>query len=104
MAQFSKFIRQGQVLLSTGDENSVAAFDRGAGILVVVTRNAAPTEMRAHYDLSGFAQAGAAAIPHRTSATENMIELPAVPIVAGRFTAICAARSLTTFVIAGISP
>lgn len=103
MAQFSKFIRQGQVLLSTGDENSVAAFDRGAGVLVVVTRNATPNDVRAHYDLSGFAQAGAAAIPHRTSATENMIELPAVPMVDGHFTAICAARSLTTFVVAGVA-
>ena len=103
MAGFTKYIRPGQVIVPVDDGNSVAAFDARTGILVLVTRNATASDVRVTYDLSAFTAMAGSAVPHRTSATENLVQLPPVEISAKGFTAPAKAQSLTTYELKGVA-
>lgn len=56
-AQFSRFIREGDLILNQTDPNTVAAFDKRGGKLKIVTMN--PGDARTMtFDLSGFKRVG----------------------------------------------
>jgi hypothetical protein len=55
--------------------------------LVIVTTNATSTSNTATYDLSSFNSVGSTATPHRTSATENLVQLPNISISNRQFSA-----------------
>jgi O-glycosyl hydrolase len=103
MAGFTKYIRPGQVIVPVDDGNSIAAFDARSGTLILVTRNATAADVSVTYDLSAFTAMAGSAVPHRTSATENLAQLPPVEISAKGFTAPAKAQSLTTYELKGVA-
>ena len=103
MANFTKYIRPGQVFLPIDDANSIAALDFGSGVLAIVTKNPSGQDVRVTYDLSSFADVAGPAVPHRTSATENLVLLPAVAVSKKTFIATLQPGSITTFVITGVA-
>jgi O-glycosyl hydrolase len=101
-AQYTRAIRPGYQQIAAGHADAVAFF--GEGKLVIVQRNAAQTGAVHEYDLSSFGSVGARATVHRTSANEDYAELPAVCVADKKLVAEISGRSITTFVIAGVSP
>lgn len=104
MGQYSKFIRPEFQIISIDDPNSVAALDAASRTLVIVTTNSSEKETRVTYDLSGFSRIGDSVASYRTSPTQNLEKLTALPINgndAKNFVAIAPAKSVTTFVIKG---
>lgn len=101
-AQYTRAIRPGYQQLAAGHADAVAFF--GDGTLVIVQRNASESDATYEYDLSSFASVGGRASVHRTSANEDYAALPAVCIAEKTLVAEIAARSITTFVIAGVAP
>jgi O-glycosyl hydrolase len=103
MANYSRFIRPGYQFLAIDDANSLAAYDASSGTLVIVTTNSGTTDTNITYDLSGFSSTGDSVTPYRTSDTESLVQLPAVGVSAGSFTAPARARSVTTYVLTGVT-
>jgi len=100
MAQFSKFIRPGAVWATSDDPDTVAMIDRTHGTLIIVARNARPTEEPVTYDVSQFAGAAVRAEVYRTAETEDLATLPAQEVSPdGRLSVSLAAGSITTFVV-----
>jgi O-glycosyl hydrolase len=103
MANYSRFIRPGHQIIASGDGRAVAAYSPSAGQLVVVLYNDTASDASITYDLTRFVTASGPATPYRTSATENLTRLPALAIANRQFTATAAARSVTTYVVAGVT-
>jgi O-glycosyl hydrolase len=102
MANYSRFIRPGYQFLAIDDANSLAAYDASSGTLVIVTTNSGTSDNNITYDLSGFTSTGTVT-PYRTSDSENLVQLPDIDASAGSFTAPARARSVTTYVVTGVS-
>lgn len=99
MAQFSRFIRPGCQIVQASDNDTLAAYDPAKQNVVIVAVNDSRTSRATTYQLAGAElQAGSAAV-FRTSHEEDVAPLPAIPIVAGKFSAQLPARSVTTFVV-----
>jgi hypothetical protein len=103
MAQYSKFLRPGCRFLAITDPNSVAAYEMKSRRLIFVTTNSEDTETRVSYDLSAFTRLGSVVHAYRTSPTEDLAPLPAVPLQNKQFVAVQPPKSVTTFVIEGAS-
>jgi O-glycosyl hydrolase len=101
-AQYTRAIRPGYQQIDAGHADAVAFF--GAGTLVIVQRNAGQNDAVYEYDLSSFGTLGARATVHRTSASEDYAALPSVCIAEKKLVAEITSRSITTFVIAGVTP
>jgi O-glycosyl hydrolase len=101
-AQYTRAIRPGYRQLEAGHADAVAFF--GAGSLVIVQRNASQTDAMYGYDLSSFGSVGAYATVRRTSTNEDYAGLPSICVAEKRLVAPIKARSITTFVIAGVAP
>jgi len=99
LAQFSKFIRPGAVLLKVDRPNAIAAFDAKERTLVIVVRNPESVDESVAYDLSAFGEIQPSVKVYRTSAEEELAELPALSAAAGNLAAVAKARSITTFVV-----
>jgi O-glycosyl hydrolase len=100
--QYTRAIRPGYRQLEAGHADAVAFF--GAGTLVIVQRNAGQADAVYEYDLSSFGSAGAYASVHRTSASEDYAALPSICMAEKKLVAAITARSITTFVISGVTP
>lgn len=102
-AQFSRFIRPGAVILGSGDSNTVAAYQPSTGtlILVVVNEDEAPAGYA--FDLSRFPGRPASARAYRTSSAENAKSIGPVPLAGTILSAQVPARSVTTFVLDGVT-
>ena len=100
MGNFSKFIRPGAVLVKCDAVDTVATYDRQRQVLVIVTRNAQPTDEVIAYDLAPFGQGSMQADVYRTSTTENLTRLSSEAVMLGRFSATARAQSITTYVVA----
>lgn len=99
-AGFSRYIRPGATFVDIDDANMVAASSRDGTRLTVVVRNGDAAGSRSYtFDLTSLPSVGAAAEVHRTSTTEDLVELAPVPITGYRFDATVPAQSITTFVI-----
>jgi hypothetical protein len=103
MAQFSRFIRPGFQILSTGDGNSLAAYDATNRELVIITVNDSKRTFQVVYDLNAFSQAGSSAQMYRTSPGEGMTSVGTIPIAGKRLVSEIPPWSVTTQVITNIS-
>jgi O-glycosyl hydrolase len=101
MAQYSRFLRPGYKIIALTDPNSVAAWNAKSGTVVFVTRNGGDTDRHITYDLSRFTRLGASVTAYRTSPTEDLAPLPALPLGGKRLTATLPAKSVTTYIIKG---
>ena len=79
--------------------DTVATYDRERRVLVIVTRNAQPTDEVIAYDLAAFGSGPMQVDAYRTSATEDLAKLPGATVTRGRFSATARAQSITTYVV-----
>jgi O-glycosyl hydrolase len=103
MAQFTKFIRPGFRMIGIDQDDSVALIDWEAGRLVIVSTNRSISDNEMTYDLSGFDTTGVTAAMYRTSSEEQMTRLGDLPIANGAMNVTLPGRSITTWVIDGVS-
>ena len=104
MKQYTRAIRPGYTMLDVNDPDAVAFLGRDDGRLVIVQRNATNSSSTRGYDLSKFGKLGKGAAIHRTSESEDYVELTARPVVDGVIAVPIAPRSVTTLVITGVVP
>lgn len=102
MGQFSRFIRPGYTVISTG-EDSIAAYDADSGTLVIVAINPTAADKTANFDLSQFESVGRRVSVTRTSGStadgEQWAELDDIYTYDGGFVAELKANSITTYVL-----
>jgi O-glycosyl hydrolase len=102
MAQFSRFIRPGCRILQGSDDDSLVAYDNGRRQLIIVTVNERSSSHRVTYKLQGVATTAGTVAVYRTSQQEDVASQPVLTLINDQFTATLPARSVTTFVIAGL--
>ena len=99
-AGFSRYIRPGSTFVDVNSADMVAAVSADGATLVLVVRNGDTTASKSYtFDLTALASVGAAADTHRTSRSEDLASLSALPIQDWSFVATAAPFSVTTFVI-----
>jgi O-glycosyl hydrolase len=99
-AGFSRYIRPGSVFVDVNNTDMVAAVSPDGATLVLVVRNGDTTASKGFtFDLTALPSVGTSAALHRTSRTENLASLTALPIQGWSFVATVAPYSITTFVI-----
>ena len=102
MGQFTRYIRPGYTLISTGDD-SIAAYNDADGTLVVVAINPKASDRTFNFDLSQFETFGRRVNAIRTSGSvadgESWAELDDIFAYDGGFVAELKANSVTTFVL-----
>jgi len=96
---FSRYIRPGATFIRIDTADIVAAESADGSQVTIVVRNDDAAAKSFTFDLTAIASVGAAVDVHRTSATENLAQLAAIPIVGYAFTAAMPAHSVTTLVI-----
>jgi O-glycosyl hydrolase len=99
-AGFSRYIRPGATFVDVNNADMVAAVSADGRTLAIVVRNGDTAASRGFtFDLTALSSVGAAAEARRTSRTENLAALAAVPIQDWSFVATVPAYSVTTFVV-----
>jgi O-glycosyl hydrolase len=98
-AGFSRYIRPGATFIRIDTADIVAAESADGSQVTLVVRNGDAASKSFTFDLTALASVGAAVDVHRTSATENLAQLSAIPIAGYAFTATMPANSVTTLVI-----
>jgi hypothetical protein len=100
-AGFSRYIRPGATFVDVNNADMVAAVSADGHTLAIVVRNGDTANSKGFtFDLTSLPSAGASADAHRTSRSENLVGLAAVPIQDWSFVATVTPGSITTFVIA----
>ena len=102
-AQFSRYIRPGSVILGAGDSNTVAAYHPATGALVLVVVNGGDAAASYAFDLSRFPGRPASARAYRTSSSEDAKSIGPVALTGTTLAAQVPARSVTTFVLDGVT-
>jgi O-glycosyl hydrolase len=103
MGNYSKFVREGYMMIGNNDANTFSAYNASSHTLVLVTTNSSTSSNTVTYNLSHFTSVGSSATPYQTSATENLQQLSAVSISNGSFSSSLPAQSITTFVIPNVT-
>jgi O-glycosyl hydrolase len=99
-AGFSRAIRPGATFVDVNDTDMVAAVSADGKTLAIVVRNGSTTASAGFtFDLTALASVGTTAAATRTSRTENLASLTALPIQGWSFVATVAPYSITTFVV-----
>ena len=99
-AGFSRTIRPGATFVDINDTDMVAAVSADGKTLAIVVRNGSTTASAGFtFDLTALASVGTTAAATRTSRTENLASLAALPIQGWSFVATVAPYSITTFVV-----
>lgn len=101
MANYSKYIKQGYKIIQIDNGKSIAAYDAASQKLVIVTTNDTTSAQDFTYDLSAFTAVGTGQA-FRTSQTENLAPV-GITVANKQFTHSAAARSVTTYVISGVT-
>ena len=99
---FTKFIRPGYDIIASNDSSTVAAHDPATGKVVLVVHNDSASSRYVDYDLGKFG-AISSATPYRTSGTENLAQLADVSMTNNHLITNLAPKSVTTFVLPGIT-
>jgi O-glycosyl hydrolase len=100
-AGFSRYIRPGATFVDVNNPDMVAAVSADGRTLALVVRNGDTAASKGFtFDLTALPSAGATAQVFRTSRSENLTSLAAVPIADWSFVATVTPGSITTFVIA----
>nr|WP_145406208.1 glycoside hydrolase [Paenibacillus xylanexedens] len=104
MAQFTKYIRPGAVIIPTDEGRTLAAYDAKAHRLVLIIRNELSAGSKA-FDLSGWdAATTTSAQMYQTSPEHNMEKLEDIPVYANGIEVPVADNSITTVVLEGVMP
>ncbi|MEH7445608.1 glycoside hydrolase [Bacillus toyonensis] len=105
MGNYSKFIRPGDQVINSNNENTLAAIDSENNSVVVVYTNSSSEEKSINVDLSGFESVNetSAATPYVTSAVDNIQKKEEIKISNKALSTVVQPRSVTTFVISGVS-
>jgi len=99
-AGFSRYIRPGATFIRVDEADMVAAQAADGSQLTLVIRNGDSAAAKTFtFDLTALASVGTAVDVHRTSRSENLAPLTAIPIASYGFTATVPANSITTLVI-----
>ncbi len=99
-AGFSRYIRPGATFVDVTNPNMVAALAGDGSQLTLVVRNGESTASRSYtFDLTSLPSLGRSVEVHRTSATEDLVDLAPITITDWSFTATVPGYSITTFVI-----
>ncbi|MEI9937906.1 MAG: glycoside hydrolase [Pseudomonadota bacterium] len=98
-AGFSRYIRPGATFIRVDNPDMVAAQAADGSQVTLVVRNGGSAAATFTFDLTALDTVGAAVDVHRTSSTENLAQLTAIPIVSYGFSATVPANSVTTLVI-----
>lgn len=98
MGNFGKFIRPGAQIIESGDNHVLAAYHPATQTLVLVAVNRSPDDLSIVHDLSKFSPISTA-IPYRTSAEEDLVQLADIPIANNQLAVIVMAKSITTYVM-----
>jgi O-glycosyl hydrolase len=98
-AGFSRYIRPGATFLRIDAADMVAAEAADASQVALVVRNDDTAAKSFTFDLTALPSVGGAVDVHRTSGTENLAQLSAIPIAGYAFTVSLPAHSVTTLVI-----
>ena len=104
MGQFSEYIRPGSRILGVDDSNSLAAYNPTNRTLVIVAVNDSTNTLTVSYNLTGFTNLPAQTSGVRTSPTENLSAISALPITNKIFTATLIPQSVTTFILNNVTP
>lgn len=100
-AGFSRYIRPGATFVDVNNSDMVAAVSADGHTLTLVVRNGDTSATKGFtVDLTSLPSIGSSVEAHRTSRTENLVSVAAVPIQNWSFVATVPAFSVTTFVIA----
>jgi len=102
MGNYSKFVREGSVMLGDSDANSLITYNASAKTVTIVSTNSATSSETINYDLSKFTSVGGTAIPYQTSASENLKQLANIGIANKTLSTTLPAQSITTFVISNV--
>ena len=102
MWQFSHFIRPGFQIISSGDNNSLAAYDATNHNLIIVAQNDSANGFSVAYTLGAFTSTDSQAGCWRTSANESGNPLTALAISNQQLVAYLAPQSVTTLVISNV--
>lgn len=102
MANFSKFIRPGAIIIGTNDSNTLAAFNPKTNRLTVVLVNTGASGKDYQLDLSKFSALGDSMSVYRTSKTENCQQLASVSVDTSVVSLSAAANSITTVTLDGV--
>ena len=103
MANYTRFIRPGYRFIAITDVNSLAAYDPASGTLILVTTNSRSFDVPVTYDLSMFDAVDCLVTAYRTSADEDLAQLPPAHVVDGVFASPAKAGSVTTYVFSGVT-
>lgn len=100
-AGFARTIRPGATFVDVNNPDMVAAVSADGHTLALVVRNGDTAASKGFtFDLTALPSAAATADARRTSRSENLVSLAAVPIQNWSFVATVTPGSVTTFVIA----
>ena len=99
--QYPRYIRPGMIMLNTSG-NTMAAYDKEKGQLVLVSYNMSAGASDQVYDLSSFASVGTEAQTIRTSNTEKWKDVGASRLNGSQLAVSLAPNSVTTFIIDGV--
>ncbi|MCU4970570.1 RICIN domain-containing protein [Bacillus toyonensis] len=105
MGNYSKFIRPGDQVINSNNQNTLAAIDSKNNSVVVVYTNSSSEEKSINVDLSGFesVKETSAATPYVTSAVDNLQRKEEIKISDKTLSTVVQPQSITTFVISGVS-
>jgi O-glycosyl hydrolase len=98
-AGFTRYIRPGATFIDIGNSDMVAALAKDGTSLTIVVRNGDTASKGFTFDLTSLPSIGTSIEAYRTSATEDLVHLPAVAVQDWSFTATAPASSVTTFVV-----
>jgi len=98
--QYTRYIRPGMTMLNSGS-NTMAAYDKENGQLVLVAYNTSGNASDMTFDLTQFDEVGTSAKAIRTSNSENWKEVGSPAINNGKLNVSLAPNSVTTFIIDG---
>lgn len=104
MANFSKFIGPGALMVAASDKDTIAAVDSKNKALVLVIINTTDIDQTHSYNFSNVNRNFGVVELYRTSENENLAKLPDTTAEANGFTATAKAHSVTTCVLQPKAP
>jgi len=98
---FTRYIRPGATFIDIDNTDMVASVAADGTTVTIVVRNADTTASKGFtFDLTSLPSVGTSVEAYRTSASEDLVHLPAVTVQNWSFSATVPAYSVTTYVVA----
>ncbi|ULT57336.1 RICIN domain-containing protein [Neobacillus drentensis] len=105
MGNYSKFIHQGDQVINSNNNHTLAAIDSKNDSVVVVYTNSSAEQKAVDFDLSGFktVKETAEATPYVTSVSDNLQKKAEITVKDKKLAVTVQPKSITTFVVSGVS-